>query len=193
MSAVRAEIAVSPALLLTLVGCIDAELVELADCAIETDPTVGAWTEAYTPDVASACDRDTHPYAWAIYDARIDAVQGHVASLSFRKTAEDSEAEDGPSVDLTWWILQSDESWRDCADIQGDEVIANGGWDAGVTELFVGGVPIWATEDDWVDTLHGETVYLYLATDGRDEPGVRRWWQRLPLGFTKSCPERVAP
>lgn len=176
------------ALLLALFSCVDGGIVSLAECQVLTDPTVGEWTEPFVVDTSWPCDPQANPSAWSIYDGRVDAVDGRLADLSFRKSESNEDAASGPSIDVTWWLLQAEDEVPDCADVPLDPAVASGTWREGEGELSVEEVALWATDEDWELAPDGSAVHLYLATDGSDAPGTIRWWQRHVLSFTRDCP-----
>lgn len=176
------------ALLFSLFACVDGGIVSLTECEVSTEPAIGAWTEPFLVDIAQGCDAQTNPSGWSIYDGRVDAVEGRLADLSFRKSASNQNADEGPSIDVSWWLLQAGDTAPDCTDVPVDPAVASGTWQQGQRELSLDAVAIWATDEEWELAPDGSTVHLYLATDGSDDPGTIRWWQRHVLSFTRSCP-----
>ena len=155
----------------------DADDDTTALCDLGSTPDIGVFTPTFTEETDCTCDAgntDCH----ALYVGRVDVFDGNTATLSFQKASGSA-----PSVDLTYWIVVSDEE-PNCTLLDVYVVRSTGAWDSSQTTLTVD-VPIWPDQESCETASVGEVKHLFIITDGSDASGVKTWFQKEWLTFTK--------
>jgi hypothetical protein len=150
-------------------------------CSLLADPEIGIWTSSFDAETSCTCS-SSQPECHAIYIGRVDAIDVNSATLSFQKSSGDA-----PSVDATYWLVESEEDSPSCTELASSTVRTSGTWDSDDPSLTLEDVDIWLSEEDLAAATPGAQQKLFLITGGSDGASSKTWFQREALVFTMEC------
>jgi len=149
---------------------------------MQTTPSVGSWTAAFSPQTSCACS-NASPGCHTLYRGRVVSVNanGWQATLEFEKA-------NGTAINAgtQYWVVVGSAS-NSCEDLNYFIVRKAGSVASTGSTFTVNDVPIWADASSYQADPVGTIKYVFLVTDGTGVTGQKVWFQKDPIAFSKAC------